>query len=755
MSAVEQRRLRTPEPGSDGDALRGIAARSGLPFVTLEPYGAPGGGVVDPIDPAAARLLDRTACRALRLVPVARIGGGLAVAVADPGGETVRAAAALTGLEVRPLVAPWPEIERAIDRCVGEVAETPPAPAPAPAPPPAIPDAPRERLGAALVREGVIDERQLADALETQEEIGDPLGAVLTHSGAASEHEVARALAQQWGATFVDPASMVVPPEVAATIPQGMARRLQVVPLAFAGGALFLASAGPLHPDEIAELEATAGMPIRTFSAPSTSVDSALQAIHASRDVDSAANELRSSRPQDSAERVLSQRQRVVFSVAVVVGLLCLVIWPIGTIVAFNIAAILLYTAVVAYRFRLVSHSLDHEMELPVSDEEVDALDERDLPVYTILVPLYREPQMIPHLVESISALDYPPTRLDVQILLESDDEETPRVIEELRLPPHFRVVTVPDRMPKTKPKACNYGLIQARGKHVVIFDAEDEPEPDQLKKAIVAFSKADPSTVCIQCKLNYYNQDQNLLTRWFTTEYSLWFDLMLPGLDASSAPIPLGGTSNHFITERLVEVGAWDPFNVTEDADLGIRLHKAGYKTAVVDSTTYEEANSELVNWIRQRSRWVKGYIQTWLVQMRHPLRLRRELGWRGWVSFQLTVGGTAAVFLLNPIYWLLTTVWLLTEADVIRSGFPGLLFYAGGLGFYIGNFLLAYMAAAAASRRGYHGLVKYAMLIPIYWVLMSIGAWKGFIQLFTKPFYWEKTEHGLHLPASGERVS
>jgi cellulose synthase/poly-beta-1,6-N-acetylglucosamine synthase-like glycosyltransferase len=226
-----------------------------------------------------------------------------------------------------------------------------------------------------------------------------------------------------------------------------------------------------------------------------------------------------------------------------------------------------------------------------------------------------------------------------------------------------------------------------------------------------------------------------------------------MPGLDASDAPIPLGGTSNHFVTEQLLELGAWDPHNVAEDADLGIRLTKAGFRTAIVDSTTFEEANSELNNWIRQRSRWVKGYIQTWLVHMRHPLRLARQLGWRRWMSFQLVVGGTFATFLLNPLYWALTTLWLLTEAGVIRAVFPGLVYYAAAFGLHVGNFVFAYLNVAGSMRRGYFDLVKFALFSPIYWGLMSIAAWKGFLQLFYRPFYWEKTVHGLD-EGRGERL-
>ncbi|HET7567396.1 MAG TPA: glycosyltransferase family 2 protein [Gaiellaceae bacterium] len=335
-----------------------------------------------------------------------------------------------------------------------------------------------------------------------------------------------------------------------------------------------------------------------------------------------------------------------------------------------------------------------------------------------------------------------------MKLIVEEDDDETRAVLREQPPPPHFRIVVVPDGQPKTKPKACNHGLIQAEGALVVIYDAEDRPEPDQLKKVVVAFSKAEPRIVCIQCKLNYFNRRQNLLTRWFAAEYSNWFDLLMPGLDAADAPIPLGGTSNHFRREKLVEVGAWDPFNVTEDADLGVRLFKSGYKTAIVDSTTFEEANSQLTNWLRQRSRWVKGYIQTWLVHMRHPVRLRRQLGWRGWFSFQLIVGGTFWGFLLNPFYWTLTTLWLLTEAGWIQQLFPHYIFYAAAAGLFLGNFAFAYLNVAGAVRREYYDLVRPALFSPVYWALMSLGGWKGFLQLFYRPFYWEKTVHGLDKP-------
>jgi glycosyltransferase XagB len=332
-----------------------------------------------------------------------------------------------------------------------------------------------------------------------------------------------------------------------------------------------------------------------------------------------------------------------------------------------------------------------------------------------------------------------------VKLIVEDDDEETLSALEARTLPTYIKVVEVPDAPPKTKPKACNFGLAQAEGSFVVIYDAEDRPEPDQLKKVVAASKRLADDVICIQCKLNYFNRDQNLLTRWFTGEYSMWFDLFLPALVSSGAPIPLGGTSNHFRTESLRALGGWDPYNVTEDADLGIRLHKAGYRTVLLDSTTFEEANPDLANWIRQRSRWVKGYIQTWLVHMRHPIELLRQIGWQSWLSFQLVVAGTFLVLLISPVYWIITGLWFVTRAGFIHEIFPGFVYFFAGTALIIGNFLVVYVTMAASLNRRYFALVKYTLLSPVYWALMSIGAWKGVAQLVRRSSYWEKTEHGL----------
>ncbi len=291
------------------------------------------------------------------------------------------------------------------------------------------------------------------------------------------------------------------------------------------------------------------------------------------------------------------------------------------------------YALVIVFRLfsvqlAVVKGFLGRPDEHIITPEQVAALDHASLPVYTILVPMYKEPEVAQKIARAVTELDYPIEKLDVKLLLEEDDPETRSKVEEIftQLPPCVEVIVCPSVSkgePRTKPRACNWGLERARGDYLVIFDAEDRPDRDQLKKAIVVFQTlkrtGKDKVACLQAKLNYFNARQNALTKFFTLEYSNWFDLFLPGLHALRSPIPLGGTSNHFKMHILKEMGGWDPFNVTEDCDLGIRMARQGYSTEVLDSTTWEEANSRVGNWIRQRSRWIKGYFQTHLVHTRN----------------------------------------------------------------------------------------------------------------------------------------
>ncbi|MCL5958940.1 MAG: glycosyltransferase, partial [Chloroflexi bacterium] len=678
----------------------------------------------EPVDSSLARLLPEEAARRFSAIPFKRLGSSVAVAFVNPlEAATRRSVQELIGQPISVMIGTRSQIEEAIRRVHH-----------------------RRVLGDILLEADLISRRQLEAGLDLHRKTGVPLGKALVSLGHITQDQLAASLSNQQGLAYSSLLDVEIPDEVARSVPEPLARKYGLIPLAREDGHVTVAMTNPLNAEAVAEVEKITGCRVKPVLTTERHIEDTLERIYRSDYLTQSASDLVIRYPDDSAIKVLSGPQKLFLLAFLGVSALLAYVNPVGYIVGLTTLSTLFYVTFSGYKFYLIYKALSHSLEVDVTPEEIAALDSRELPVYSVLVPLYREAEVLPNLIRAIDHIDYPKTKLDVKLLLEEDDEETIAAVRRHKLPPHFKPVIVPHSRPKGKPKACNYGLIHAEGEFAVIYDAEDIPERDQLKKALVAFRKAAPNVGCIQAKLNYYNRDQNMLTRWFTTEYSMWFDLFMPALDASNAPVPLGGTSNHFPTSLLRQIGAWDPYNVTEDADLGMRMFKAGWKTAIIDSTTYEEANSELYNWIRQRSRWVKGYIQTYLVHMRHPIKLLREIGPYQFFSFNMVVGGTFFGFLMNPIYWLLTAAWFLTHWSVIQQLFPGPIFYVGALGLYFGNFAFTYANVAGCMRRQYYDMVKYALLSPVYWSLMSVGAWKGLVQLLYRPSYWEKTLHGLY---------
>jgi glycosyltransferase XagB len=605
----------------------------------------------------------------------------------------------------------------------------------------ADPIAPRpgERIGERLLREGVITEKELDEALEAQRRSGGRLGEILLAGGMITEGPLARNLADQWGLPFVDGDPDRVRPDL---LEPDTAFELGVVPIE-SDGRVAIASAERLDDTQRAKLARGGSHPLVVMTV--KRVKGLITRAYGDAGADRAREDLRRAHPEHSASRILLPRQALALGlVAAAIGV-CVFLSPGLTATTLMALALGYYAVNSLYKMKLAYDSLAGSGDVPITDEEVAALNERSLPRYTILVPLYKEARIARQLTDNLRRIDYPTSKLEVLLLCESDDAETIEALEGADdLPGNYHVVRVPPGEPRTKPRACNYGLLLAQGEFCVIYDAEDRPQPDQLKKAVIAFRKGPASLACVQAKLNYFNSRQNLLTRWFAAEYAFWFDLVLPGLHHNSHPIPLGGTSNHFMVSALRELHAWDPFNMTEDADLGIRLWERGRLTGMIDSITLEEANSRLGNWIRQRSRWIKGYLQTWLVHMRHPLRLIRRIGVGPFLSLQLTVGGIV-VTLLNPLFWTLTAIVLITDPAWVHSLLPGMLFWIALAELLIGNFMHLYLFLVGSARRGFWDLIPTLLAAPLYWLLMSIAGWKGLLQLFTKPFYWEKTEHGL----------
>ncbi|HXZ03806.1 MAG TPA: glycosyltransferase [Ktedonobacteraceae bacterium] len=454
-------------------------------------------------------------------------------------------------------------------------------------------------------------------------------------------------------------------------------------------------------------------------------------------------------RPELSALRTFTTPQVLICCALAVLWLVAVLIFQLQALTVVISVITAIYTVFLLLNLLIALKSLQSTSEMKIDDEIVHLLKHAKWPKYTVLCPLYREAQVVPQFVEAMQALDYPPEKLQILFLTEENDSETRAAIRALSLPSNFQILMVPDGVPRTKPRACNYGLLNAVGTYTVIYDAEDIPDPLQLKKAVLAFANSDLQTVCVQAKLNFYNSTQNLLTRWFTAEYSTWFDFVLPGLQATNFALPLGGTSNHFRTASLRALGGWDAYNVTEDCDLGLRLKRFQMKTVILDSTTLEEANSQLKNWLRQRSRWIKGYMQTYLVHMRTPFKTIRESNLYNFFSFQFVIGSRTGMLFFNLLMWLLLAFYLILRekaTPVYHILFPAPTLYLGAFCLIFGNFFYMYLHLLVCQKRGDYHLVFWSLFIPIYWLLMSIAGIYAFIELLVKPHYWQKTVHGLH---------
>lgn len=517
------------------------------------------------------------------------------------------------------------------------------------------------------------------------------------------------------------------------------------MPLRRADGRLVVGASGPLTGDGRARVETLLGAPIVVEEVSQRTIVDHVVARFRDEVAAQAADGLYRVDPALSARRVLSRGQAIGGVLAAVLLLAVAILYPLQTLTALIGVASLVFLASTLFKFAVALHGSRYDLVAKVGRATIAALDDDELPMYTILVPVFREAGVVGRLVENLGRLDYPAHRLEVIILVEEEDDETRDAIARSDPPEHFIVVTVPEGSPQTKPRACNVGLEVARGEFLVIYDAEDAPEPDQLKKTVVAFSRNDESTVVMQASLNYFNARENVLTRMFALEYSYWFDYMLAGLEVRDLPIPLGGTSNHFRTAALRELGGWDPYNVTEDADLGIRASALGYRVGVVDSTTMEEATSRMGIFVGQRSRWIKGYMQTALVHARHPAALIRQIGLRRFFSFALLIAGTPITF-LGVIPFTALLVWsLLVPWPELSAAFPPVVLWLCLLNFLVGNGLMVYLNMMGPYKRGSFWLVGWALLNPLYWLLHSAASYKALWQLITKPHYWQKTEHGM----------
>jgi cellulose synthase/poly-beta-1,6-N-acetylglucosamine synthase-like glycosyltransferase len=432
--------------------------------------------------------------------------------------------------------------------------------------------------------------------------------------------------------------------------------------------------------------------------------------------------------PARSAKRTVTRAQVIIGATLLASLIAGLALAPATTTQALRAIAYALFTAAIA--LRLVAAA---SLKPPPSRLAAPS----GWPTYSVLCPIYREANVVADLVAALDAFDYPRGALDIKLLVEGDDPDTIAAATHAAAgKTHIEIVVVPPAQPRTKPKALQAGLARARGEFLVIYDAEDRPHPQQLRAALAAFEDGGSSLACVQAPLVVDNSARAWIARQFAAEYAILFNEILPLLARLRLPFPLGGTSNHFRTATLRAVGGWDPYNVTEDADLGYRLARAGHAMGVVTPPTWEEAPVTSKAWLAQRTRWIKGHMQTWLVLMRDPWRALQEMGVAGFVAMQLVLGGgVAAAFVHAPLALLLlvalvSPAQLLGEADIALALFG----YCSAM----------FAAISATALSGNYSHLRAAFTMPLYWPLATIAAWRALYGLIVRPHFWAKTAHG-----------
>jgi cellulose synthase/poly-beta-1,6-N-acetylglucosamine synthase-like glycosyltransferase len=597
------------------------------------------------------------------------------------------------------------------------------------------PRVPRRQVAAALLRGGKVSSEDLLQALALCGRETAPLPALLRARGLVDERDILEAEAQVWGIRPVDLASHPPDPRlfdalgVAACLAHGVLpwRRVGDVTVVAVSRPEVLAGLRPL-------LEARLG-PICAGLAPAREI---MDAVLAQRG-DRLAHAAESRVPVKESCRTWPRLHRSPKAMTTLVLLaILLLVAPGATALAFLAFAVFSLLCIVALKILATLAALTGKRGPPAVAAAGDD------PTVSIIVALYRESDIAARLVRRLARLDYPEHLLDVILAVEAGDGMTRAALDASELPPWMRIIVVPEGEVKTKPRALNHALIHARGDIIGIYDAEDAPEPDQLRKVVAQFRDASPEVACLQGVLDYYNPRTNWLSRCFTIEYAGWFRLILPGIARLGLAVPLGGTTLFFRRAVLEGLGGWDAHNVTEDADLGIRLARHGYRTEVIETVTGEEANCRTIPWIKQRSRWIKGYMMTWAVHMRDPGLLWRQLGPRAFIGFQIMFLGTIAQFLLAPLMWSLFLVPFGFD-HVLLAVLPPAAFWTMLAAFLLSEAASLTVGILGLRRTDHHLSAWWVPTMKLYFPLATVAAYKAAIELAVRPFYWDKTTHGL----------
>ncbi|WP_372839658.1 glycosyltransferase [Phaeovulum sp.] len=608
-------------------------------------------------------------------------------------------------------------------------------------PGPAANLAKRRPLGQILLEMQAIAPGNLLKALALRQRQDVRLGDILLAHGWVKEADLMAALAAQWHATVIDPRRDLPDPRLIDRIGAEACLRAGMLPWRRVAGCTIIATS---RPEDFSRLRDSLPEVLEPYAMVIASETSIHAAILARRQTAMIRRAEALVAPAESCRTINGPRIRQCAWVMLVAAVSALWLVPTASFAVLTFCAVLTLALgsalkLAAFGAELIGGARARRCALLAPPAIAR------LPAVSLMVPLFKETNISGRLLRRLARLSYPRELLDVLLVVEEVDTETRAVLASTRLPHWARVIVVPDGPIRTKPRALNFALNFCKGSIVGVYDAEDAPDADQIHVVVRRFHERGPEVACLQGILDYYNPRTNWLARCFTAEYAAWFRAMLPGLARLGLVVPLGGTTLFFRRAAIEALGGWDAYNVTEDADLGIRLARHGYRTELIPSVTHEEANCRALPWVRQRSRWLKGYAMTWGVHMRDPVLLWRQLGsWR-FFGFQVLFLGTLAQFLLAPVLWLLG-VLALGFGHPLR-GLVG----DGGITAMTTLFLSAEAItlgiAAWAVRGGAHRhLWPWLPLLNLYFPLGALAAWKAIYEVVARPFYWDKTTHGLY---------
>ncbi|GLS86441.1 glycosyl transferase [Cypionkella aquatica] len=592
-----------------------------------------------------------------------------------------------------------------------------------------------QTLAAKLMQNGLVPPHIILQALAQQDSRRKHLADMLLARSAVPPSVLYDAIAAHWQVGRVDLAALPPDPRLTSHLDHVSALRFGLLPWCKTGHVTVIVTAYPdtFH-QHSAWLERIFG-PVAMAVAPMLAIEDALLAVHGA--ALATASETRVNAAESCRAYHTTTLQRP--AAGIVVAMIAFALFqPVAAMVW--LFALALGAMLSSNIMKLIAFILMHRPQTqPQSKPAIVA----HLPIVSVMVALYRESNIATQLTARLDRLIYPRELLDILLVVEAEDQMTRDALGSADLPGWMRVIVVPDGSVKTKPRALNYALDHCRGAIVGIYDAEDAPEPDQLQKVVDRFHQRGPEVVCLQGQLEYYNPRSNWLARCFTIEYASWFRMFLPGIERMGLAIPLGGTTLFFRRSALEELGGWDAQNVTEDADLGLRLFRHGYRTELIDTTTFEEANCRSFPWVKQRSRWIKGYMMTWITHMRDPRLLWQQLGARCFIGFQVQFLGSILQTLLAPLLW---SLWLTPlgfhhpfssaiGADAFRAIYISM----------IATTVLSLVFDIAGMRRTQHRLNPlWALTLHFYHPLATLAGYKALWELMTKPFYWDKTSHG-----------